>query len=359
MTYYFKTGTSYRVSDTHRVPEVHEKLPLGTYIISQDMEGTFYLNPIDNYEMPGKLYGNTVRHSERILNTFMDRPVSTGVMLAGEKGSGKSLLAKMLSVEAHKMGISTIVINRPWCGDDFNKLLQDIDQPVVVLFDEFEKVYNSDQQEAILTLLDGMFPTKKLFVLTCNDKWRIDKHMQNRPGRIYYMLEFKGLDIDFIREYCEENLNNKNHVEGVCRLSGLFDKFNFDMLKALVEEMNRYNETAQEAMTFLNTKPEYSERISYTVQASVDGVPVDPANLSDRTHRGQPIIHGLSISMFNKTGIDSDGDDEGDWEEVRFTPNNLVTADGRSGKLVFQNGGVAVTLTRIQETVYDYSDYLG
>lgn len=357
MTYYLKTGAKYRVSDVYRAPEVHTKLPLGTYIIEQDQEGNFYLNPIDQFESPKKIYGNTMRHSERILNTFMDRSVSTGVMLAGEKGSGKSLLAKMLSVKAAEMGVSTIVINRPWCGDLFNKLMQDLDQPVVVLFDEFEKVYDSESQEAILTLLDGMFPSKKLFVLTCNDKWRIDKHMQNRPGRIYYMLDFKGLDVDFIREYCEENLLNKEHVNSVCRLSDLFDKFNFDMLKALVEEMNRYGETATEAMTYLNTKPEYSERINYTVSATVNGVPVDPSNLSERAHRGQPIVHGLTVSIFNGAN-DSDEDDDGDWEEIRFAPNDLVTADGKSGKLVFQKGGAVVTLNRIQEQTYDYSHYL-
>jgi len=355
MTFYLNTGSSYRVANSYFPPEVHTQLPLGTYIISTDMEGNFYLNPIDNFERPGKIYGNTLRHADRIMNTFMDRSVSTGVMLAGEKGSGKSLLAKMLSIQAYEMGVSTIVINRPWSGDAFNKLLQDIDQPIVVLFDEFEKVYDSDSQEAILTLLDGMFPSKKLFVLTCNDKWRIDKHMQNRPGRIYYMLDFKGLEIDFVREYCEENLKNRDNVEGVVRLSGLFDKFNFDMLKALVEEMNRYGETAQEVMTLLNTKPEYSERIEYTVQAAINGVPVEPENLDGRTYRGTPIIHGLNISVC--TGEDEDKD--GIWEDFQFAPKDLVTVDTRTGKLIFQNGGATVVLTKIQPKEYDYSSYLG
>ena len=29
-------------------------------------------------------------------------------------------------------------------------------------------------QTHVLTLLDGVFPSRKLFVLTCNDKYRID-----------------------------------------------------------------------------------------------------------------------------------------------------------------------------------------
>ena len=101
---------------------------------------------IDGFEIKGKVYGDTIRNTKRVLNTFGDRPATTGVMLAGEKGSGKSLLAKMISVEGAKDGIPTIVINAPWVGDKFNAFMQMIEQPCMVLFDEFEKVYDSDDQ---------------------------------------------------------------------------------------------------------------------------------------------------------------------------------------------------------------------
>ena len=64
-------------------------------------------------------------------------------------------------------------------------------QPII---DEFEKIFSGEKQQHILTLLDGVFSTHKLFLLTCNDKWKIDSHMRNRPGRIYYMIEFEGLE---------------------------------------------------------------------------------------------------------------------------------------------------------------------
>lgn len=285
MTQYLRNGNSFQVTPAGAL-NVYQELPVGTYVINQDMQGTFYFELIENFEPPRRVYGSTLRHVDRIMNTFMDRPVCTGVMLAGEKGSGKSLLAKMLSIDAAKLGYPTIVINRPWHGDGFNKLMQELDQPAVVLFDEFEKVYDSKEQEAILTLFDGMFPTKKLFVLTCNDKWRVDQHMRNRPGRIYYMLNFDGLEMDFIIEYCNENLLDKTQTEGVVRMSSLFSKFNFDMLKAMVEEMNRYGETAQEVMALLNTKPEYSEQQDYTLTVVVDGKDTEA---DDKTWRGNPL----------------------------------------------------------------------
>ena len=63
------------------------------------------------------------------------------VLLAGEKGSGKTLLTKYISMEVAKQGIPTIVINQALHGERFNTFIQAIEQPCVILFDEFEKIY--------------------------------------------------------------------------------------------------------------------------------------------------------------------------------------------------------------------------
>lgn len=184
MTYFLKMGNTYKVSKKEAL-DLTERLPVGNYVIKKnEMTGEMFLEAIDKFEFTGKIYGDTMKRATRILHSFEDRPATTGVMLTGEKGSGKTLLAKMLSIEGYKRDIPTIVINAPWCGDAFNAFIQSIEQPVIIVFDEFEKVYDEGEQEAMLTLLDGVYPTKKLFVLTCNDKWRVNQHMRNRPGRI-------------------------------------------------------------------------------------------------------------------------------------------------------------------------------
>ena len=256
MAFFLKNGNTYRVTNEANV-DLHYELPVGNYIVQQDPFQNLYLERIDSFEITGKIYGDTVKHTDRIFNTFMDRKSGTGVLLVGEKGSGKTLLAKNLTVKAAKQKIPTIVINQPWCGDKFNQLVQDISQPCVILFDEFEKIYDKEQQELMLTLLDGVYPSKKLFILTCNDKWRVDTHMKNRPGRIYYFLEFEGLEESFVREYCKDKLKNKKHSDQIVKIANVFSKFNFDMLKGLVEEVNRYNETPQQALGLLNIKPEF------------------------------------------------------------------------------------------------------
>jgi hypothetical protein len=349
MAFFLRDGNTYRVADNANV-DIHNVLPVGNYIVKQDMFGNFLLEQIDSFTQSSKIYGTTMRNADRILRTFADRAASTGVMLNGEKGSGKTLLAKMISIEAAKQNIPTIVINNPWCGDGFNALMQDIDQPCIVLFDEFEKVYDSEQQEQILTLLDGVFPSKKLFVITCNDKYRVDQHMRNRPGRIFYMLDFKGLEQDFILEYCNDTLNNKSHADSVCKIASLFSQFNFDMLKALIEEMNRYDETAQEAMKMLNAKPEFSDSVKYDVQIVVDNQQIETSNISPAKWRGNPLVGNIEISWY----AEKDGEDERDWEEISISQNDLQKIEPQNGRFVFSNEHGTVILTREREKLFDY-----
>jgi hypothetical protein len=330
------------------------------------MAGCFYLEQIESFEIRGKVYGDTRKQSQRILNTFNDRTASTGVMLTGEKGSGKTLLAKLLAVTASEAGVPTIVINEPWCGEGFNAFMQMIEQPTVILFDEFEKVYDKENQEKMLTLLDGVYPSKKLFILTCNDKWRVDSHMRNRPGRIFYSLDFKGLEQDFIIEYCRDNLNNVDHIASVCRVAAMFDQFNFDMLKALVEEMNRYKETASEAMRMLNAKPEFGGDSKYKVALQIKGLDIDPELIEQDIWTGNPLTNRVSIdykvyedAKTAEPALDGLASIEVDWnwEDARFTQEDLKQIDPTAGKFVFINEeGDRVTLNRVKEKHYNYMD---
>lgn len=257
MTMFTRSGDLF--SPTPQRSSMLDTLPVGNYIVVETMTGLKF-QQVESFPAAGHMYGNITRRAQRIMDTFLDRPRSTGVLLEGEKGSGKSQLARLVSELGYAQNIPTILVNAPFCGDAFNALIGSIEQPAIVLFDEFEKVYSDDEaQEAILTLLDGMMTTQKLFILTVNNKYKVNDHMKNRPGRLFYNITFTGLEAEFIRDYCEDNLKDdlkaKDEVENILKVSALFKAFNFDMLKALVEEMNRYDEGAFEALELLNAKP--------------------------------------------------------------------------------------------------------
>jgi hypothetical protein len=265
MTYYIHSGDNYSILPGSSIDPI-TSLPSETFVLKFNPFTGFYLEQTQKFTLPSKVYGKTKFHAERILNTFRDRGTNTGVLMMGEKGSGKSLLSKQICVNS---GYPSIIINDCHTGDQFNSFLASIDQPCIVFFDEFEKVYDREHQKKVLTLLDGTFNSNKLFLLTSNDRWGLDDNMCNRPGRIYYMIEFKGLDDDFIIEYCNDRLNDKSFTPKILGISKSFEVFNFDLLSAFVEEVNRYGEEPKELMELLNAKPRFGADLDYQAYVKV------------------------------------------------------------------------------------------
>ncbi len=259
---------------THRI----DVLPGKNFIVKNTPGSGFFLQPTESFTVPNKLYGDTHRHTERIIRTFNDRPSITGVLLSGEKGSGKTLLAKNISIELAKSNAPTLLVAEPFYGDDFNSFLQSIKQPCVIIFDEFEKVYGSrdGSQAGLLSLLDGTVATKKLCLLTVNDTLGLNQYFHNRPGRIYYALDFQGVTEQFVREYCQDRLKDpsKSCINDIVSISKVFRAFNFDQLSAMVEEINRYNESPYAVLNMLNIRASYETEGNYKIELTKDEKPV-------------------------------------------------------------------------------------
>jgi hypothetical protein len=136
------------------------------------------------------------------------------------------------------------------------------------------------------------------------------------------MLDYHCLNQDFIREYCEDNLKAaKDHVSMVCAISQVFSSFNFDMLKALVEEMNRYGETPAEALKFLNARPDFDVSTHYKVQLIMDEKEVDNSTTKWRGNLIKDVIHVYY--------------DEGK-KLINFSAQDFKQVDPRTGAYVFK-----------------------
>jgi hypothetical protein len=334
MTHFLKSGNTYKVFPGNAL-DISESLPDGNYVLKfHPMEG-FYLEEIESFRMPSKIYGDCLKHSSRIINTFRGRDGNTGVLLTGEKGSGKTLLARQVAIES---GLPVIIINSDFKGDGFNSFLSGITQPCVVFLDEFEKTYDRESQEKILTLLDGTYQSKKLFLLTSNDKWRIDSNMRNRPGRIFYLIEFGGLEEQFVREYCEDNLVEKLYIDDVVRMSRIFDVFNFDLLASIVEESNRYGENPKDLVTLLNAKPEYSGEVNYAVVAKILDIPVPPGSVYPNTININTTMGDFEPDIY--FAMKEDDDDVESISDILQSPEvdwDAVADMLKSGRLAFYN----------------------
>ncbi len=251
--------------DQHIIPALERR----NYVLNFDREqGRFYLKYADDFTNPKRVYGNTYTHADRILGTFRDRARNTGVLLQGEKGSGKTLLAREVCIRGQAM-FPTIIIDQPYTGDEFNMTLRGIKEPCIIFIDEFEKVYHeTDKQEALLTLLDGTLASNKLFLFTCNEASRVNNYLKNRPGRMFYKMDFDTLEESSIIQYINENMKKVEERPAFISRLCSFKKMTFDMLVAVIEEKNRYDETFDDILKIVNVSNQiyvdsYDIKINY------------------------------------------------------------------------------------------------
>lgn len=260
---------------------VEHSIPAGIYTLQFSPMAPPSLVRAADFKLPEKLYGNTQQLCDRICYTFNDRKANTGVLLHGAKGSGKSLLAKKVSMTMLEQGVSTILIPPTDLSPATVEFLATVDCPCVVMFDEIDKVGGSDECDAkqtincLLGLFDGTASTHHLYLLTANDEHRISPQLLNRPGRIYYNLEFGGVEQQAVEEYCAEKLRRPEWTKEVIRISCTIRQFSFDMLQAIVEECNRYDVEPTKACEFLNVSPDMSGLFRISVVHRRTGLPLE------------------------------------------------------------------------------------
>lgn len=332
-------GASFRFISTDSL-QTHPALPADVYTINNNPLTGYYLNKTDPLQISSdKIYGSMVAKADRIMNTYIDRGRSTGVLLAGIKGAGKSLLAKLISTQALARQWPILLVNEPHFGTNFQEFLSKINTPAVVLVDEFDKVYErGEKQRGLLTLLDGTATSNKLFIFTVNNKYAVDQHLLCRPGRVYYMLEFKSLDEDIVREYLNDKLDNKDNVSEAVHICRAINELSFDMLAALVEECNRYNLRPEEAIELLNIKPEFMDECQYR------------GELTYQDKDGKEIVRKKDRLMINayadwRLSFSEYDAEEGDYREFEFNPSHTVSME--HGRIVCRREDASLLLTRI------------
>ena len=85
-------------------------------------------------------------------------------------------------------------------------------------------------------------------------------------------------------------------IPQVIAVSSIFEAMNFDMLQAMVEEMNRYGETPQEVLQYLNVRPEFGSGSKYKVQLIVHGKEISTQYIYSGSHwYGNPLMSVVHI----------------------------------------------------------------
>ena len=192
------------------------------------------------------------------------------------------------------------MVNQPFTGDAFSLFISGLPGECIVFFDEFEKVYDKDDQNGLLTLLDGNYQRKRLFLLTSNTA-DVSYWLKNRPGRIFYKKIYDRLDQSIIDEFASDRLVNKDNLPGLIKVLKIMDSPTLDIITCLTEEMNRFNETASESAKHLNIEVEGSKH-DYTVY--IDGEEVGQIFSANHpySYNGRQVLSARVDFVFDPNG---------------------------------------------------------
>lgn len=269
------SGNSYKVHGDDLI--IYDKLPAQVYTIETAPMMGVWLEKASDVAVSEKIYGPHKSKVSKVLNAFSMVNRNLGVILSGKKGIGKSICAKLMIEQAVEMGYPVILCNSYFHGiADF---LTEINQEVVIVFDEFDKTFSNSNcndddnhrgnpQTEMLTLFDGMAQGKKLFVITCNDLNKLNEFLVNRPGRFHYHFRFEYPTANEIREYLTDKLEPQycGEIDKVIEFASRVD-INYDCLRAIAFELN-FGLSFNEAIADLNIVN--VEREEYNIIAVFD-----------------------------------------------------------------------------------------
>ena len=224
---------------------VHDKLKPGAYTLEfSKMMGWYLAKSKDFSKRDEKTYGESQSKIEKVMRSYDKMNRSLGVLLSGPKGIGKTLFTVNLCSEFIDKGYPVIIIDKAIPG--LTNFISNIEQEVVVLFDEFDKNFDKNapadgaiSQDQLLSFFDGINNSKRLFLVTCNELYNVSDYLRGRPGRFHYHFRFNYPTHEEVREYMNDNVEEQYHnqISAVVRLSSQTN-LNYDCLRAIAFELN-------------------------------------------------------------------------------------------------------------------------
>lgn len=213
-------------------------------LLFDNYEAYSYLKENGNLNMPKKIY--EIEEDTK----FMDRVLlfhnseynngNTGVLLAGDKGTGKSMLAKRIAL---KSNLPIIIVDSSYPLWQITKFFKKVKTETCIIFDEIEKNPRTWPSEDLLTFLDGIQETgKKIVIMTCNKTEGLDENLFDRCSRIRYYRKYKANANEiFIKEMIEDKglTSNQPLVDFIKR----FTVKSFDNINSFLDEYKLYLET--------------------------------------------------------------------------------------------------------------------
>ena len=204
-------------------------------LVSDPYGGDLHLKEDDDFIMPKKYYQSDAdkRFCNKVVNTFKGtEKLTTGVLLSGLKGCGKTLMAKHIATMA---GTPIIVVDKNVRSSDIENFFSRISIDVCVIFDELDKYWNTSY---LLGFFDGVKPTgKKLVICTCNEESEVSDYLSDRCSRIRYKRNFECLTLDATLGILTDLLDEDKAIDVASFISENVGVVSYDNVIVFAEEV--------------------------------------------------------------------------------------------------------------------------
>ena len=218
-----------------------DNIPSGVYSIMGGSQAK--LEKLFDKFSTSPLYGKEYeRIKNKVVNRYHQMDKTLAALFIGEKGMGKTAIAKQIANAIIEDNVPVFMIDRSIKKSALLALIELFDK-AVFFFDEFEKnfdkTYDSEidldfTQEDLLSILGGIYNNKKhLFLFTANSEFQINEFFLNRPERIRYIFKFSHIPFQAIQEFFEAHNITNIDLTPLRRIKRL----NYDILNYIVEEL--------------------------------------------------------------------------------------------------------------------------
>lgn len=212
-----------------------------------DYEQKVFLEIKNSFSLPSQVY-KTDRDDAFLHKVIESYKASdnktTGVLLTGLKGSGKTVMSKLIAKNAN---LPIINVSRNFGLRNISELIKALNTTsACILIDELDKIpdngYNSHSH--LLGVLDGIDTINKhIFIITANNLEGLNDYIKDRCSRIRYSKNYGKLNKDLIIKMVNDRLKDTSKIETVTNF--ILEKItvaSIDNIMSFIDEINNFPE---------------------------------------------------------------------------------------------------------------------
>jgi len=331
---------------------IQESLAPAIYEVNYSQMMGYYLTYItDKYKLPKHILGSTNKRVNKIINTYNNESnKNTGVLLLGEKGSGKTLLSQVLANKMIGQGVPVITVNTQFSGSSFISFIKSLDN-ICLIFDEFDKHYYrikdegeaDDTQTEILKIFEDNNDkkSKNLNVIIANNEYRVSDFLIDRPSRFKYRWSYNKVEPEVIEELCYIHNLDATKTKQLVDYSKSVKLFSFDILESIIKECLLYTDEDFDNIIKDMNVPEVRQDIKYKIEE---------VEYKGKKYKAQKEVY--IYNFFNLLKIyDAIQNENIPNESKSYSLDECIYSDGTTEIYSIMRNQMLIKVTKVFETV--------